>query len=84
MAERDFRRIGRFQGLDKVELVSRAGFRERAAGFACTGSSGQKMRFPETQLDSLSLSPQRSQGVFWSGEVVKEIGNRRLRGLQWS
>lgn len=82
MAERDFRRIGRFQGLDQVELVSRAGFRERAAGFAYAGSSEQKMQFPATQSDSLSLTPQWTQGVFWSREVVKEIGNRRLRGLQ--
>jgi hypothetical protein len=82
MAELDFRKIGRFQALDKMELVSRDGFRERAAGFAYAGSSGQKMRFPATQSDSLSVTSQWTQGVFWSREVVKEIGNRRLRGLQ--
>jgi hypothetical protein len=84
MAERDFRRIGRFQAVDEVDLVSRDGSRERAAGFAYAGSLGHKMLFPETLSDSLSRSPRRSQGVFWSREVVKEIGNRRLRGLQWS
>lgn len=82
MAERDFRRIGLFQGLDQVELVSRAGFRERTAGFACTGSLGQNLQFPETQSDSLSLSPQWTLRRFSFREVVKEIGNRRLRGLQ--
>jgi hypothetical protein len=84
MAERDFRRIGRFHALDDVELVSRDDCTARTAGFAYAGSLGQKMRFPETRSDWLSLSPQRSQGMFWFREVVKEISNRRLRGLQRS
>ena len=50
MAERDFRKIGRFPALNEVELGGDDSL-GRAAGFAYAGSLEQKIRFQQERLD---------------------------------